>query len=61
MLRFIKSLILFGIRKNCRSSGRSLLLHLFTRRVTKLTVVVTDAYHCYQLHMKVYPISFSYN
>jgi hypothetical protein len=32
--------LLFGIRKNCRVSGRSLLLYQFTKRVTKLTVVI---------------------
>jgi hypothetical protein len=35
-LRSIKSLIIFGIRKNCLWSGRSLLLYKF-RRATKLT------------------------
>jgi hypothetical protein len=32
-LRFINSVILFGIRKNCLISGRSLLLYQFTRMV----------------------------
>jgi hypothetical protein len=34
------SLILFGIRKNCLISGRSLLLYQFTKRVTKLAVII---------------------
>jgi hypothetical protein len=34
--RSTNSLILFGIRKNCLISGRSLLLYQFTKRVIKL-------------------------
>jgi hypothetical protein len=41
VLRSTNSLILFGIGKNYVSSGRSLLLHQFTR---------TAIHHCYQLH-----------
>jgi hypothetical protein len=37
VLRSINSLILFGIRKNCHGSGRSLLLYQFTRWVINLT------------------------
>jgi sorting nexin-29 len=35
-------------------SGRSPLLHHFTRRAIKLTAVIIKAYHCYQLHIKFY-------
>jgi hypothetical protein len=52
-------LILFGIRKNSHSSGRNLLLYLFIKRVIKLTVVITEGYHCYQLHTKLYLIFLS--
>jgi hypothetical protein len=52
------SLILFGIRKNCLSSGKSLLLYQFTRTI-KLIAVIIEAYHCYQLRTKFHPISFS--
>jgi hypothetical protein len=31
-------------------SGRSLLLYQFTRRAIRLTVVVIEVHHCYQLH-----------
>jgi hypothetical protein len=58
-VRSTNSLILFGIRKKCLISGRSLLLYLFTRRIIKLTVVIIVGYHCHQLHTKFYPISFS--
>jgi hypothetical protein len=53
------SLILFGRRKNCMSRGRSLLLYRFTRSVIKLTAVIVETYHCYQLHIECYPIYFS--
>jgi hypothetical protein len=49
---------LFGIRRNFLISGRSPLLYQFTRRATKLTVVIIAGYHCYQLHTELYPISF---
>jgi len=39
-------------RRNCHSSGRNLLLYLFIRRAIKLTTVITDEYHCYQIHTK---------
>jgi hypothetical protein len=31
----------------------------FTRKVIKLTVVIIKEYHGYQLHTKLYPVSFS--
>jgi hypothetical protein len=58
-LRSTISLLLFRIRKNCLISGRSLSLYQFTKRVTKLTVIIIVGYHCYQLHTKFYPISSS--
>jgi hypothetical protein len=58
-LRSINSLILFVIRKNCLISGRSLLLCQFSRKAMKLIATVIVGYHCYQLHAKCYPISFS--
>jgi hypothetical protein len=58
-LRSINSLIVFGIRKNCLISGRSLLLYQFTKKVIKLTVAIVMGYHCYQLHTEFYPIYFS--
>jgi hypothetical protein len=45
-------LILIKIRKNCLSSGRSLLLYQFTRKVMKLTVAIIVRYRCYQLPAK---------
>jgi hypothetical protein len=48
----------FGIRKNCLISGRSLLLHQFTRWMIRLTLIIIMGYHCYQLNTKFYQISF---
>jgi hypothetical protein len=44
------SLILFGIRTNFLSSGRSPLLYQFTRWAIKLTVVIIEACHLYQFY-----------
>jgi hypothetical protein len=55
-LRSMDSLILFGIRKNCLISGRSLLFYQFTKWAIKLNVVIIMGYQCYQLHTKSYPI-----
>jgi hypothetical protein len=41
-LRSTNLLIVFGIRNNCHSSGRNLLLYLFKRRVMKRTVVIIE-------------------
>jgi hypothetical protein len=56
VLGYIKLLILFGIRKNCHSSGTNLLLYLFLKRVTRLAIVIVGGHHCYQLHTKCYPL-----
>jgi hypothetical protein len=58
-LRSINFLFLFGIKRNCLSSGRSQSLYLFIRRVIKQTVVTIVAYHSYQLHTKFYQTSYS--
>jgi hypothetical protein len=54
LLSAIHKLIPFGIRKNCLISGRSLLLYQFTKRVTKLAVIIIVGYHCSQLHTKFF-------
>lgn len=51
-------LTVFGMRSYCFNSGRSLLLHIFTRIVLKGTVVITEAYHFYQQY-KFLPIILS--
>jgi hypothetical protein len=44
---------------NCLTSGKSELSYLFTKTVIKLIAVITETYHCCQLHTKLYPIFFS--
>jgi hypothetical protein len=53
-----KLITLLGIRKTCHSSGRNLLLYLFIKRVIRMTIVIIEEFHCYQLHTKFYPIFF---
>jgi hypothetical protein len=56
IINSLKSLLLFGIRKSCLTSGRSLLLCQLTRRAINLTVVIIIMeYHCYHLHTIMYP------
>jgi hypothetical protein len=50
VLRSKRSLDLFGIRKTCLISGK--------RKAIKLTEIIIMGYHCYQLHTKLYQISF---
>jgi hypothetical protein len=34
---------------DCHSSGKNLLFYLFIKKLIKVTVVVTEVYHCYHL------------
>jgi hypothetical protein len=45
-------------REELPDQWKESLLYQFTRRVTKLTVVIIGGYHCCQLHTEFYPISF---
>jgi len=56
-MRSINLLFLFGIRRNCRRSGRIWLSYLSIRRVIKQIVVIIGAYHFCQLCTKFYPTS----
>jgi hypothetical protein len=52
-----RPLFLYGIRNNCLSSGRSLLLlllYLFKRMLLQLTAVIIEERHYYQLHTQFY-------
>jgi hypothetical protein len=46
-----KLINLFGVRKNCLSSGWSLLLYEFTRTAIKKTVIIKEYHYC-QFHMQ---------
>jgi hypothetical protein len=58
--RSTHSFILFGIRKSSMISGRSLILHQFTRTV-KLTIVNSENYHSFNIRTKCYATSLSQN
>jgi hypothetical protein len=62
VLRSTNLLIMFGIRKNSHSSGRSQSLYFFIKRTIKLTVVFIEEYHCYRLHIKfIHCLSLEFN
>jgi hypothetical protein len=54
----IRSKILRSAR-NCMILGKSLLLYLFSKPVTKLAVIIIVEYHYYQLPINFYRISSS--
>jgi hypothetical protein len=53
VLRYLSSLIIFAMKKNCVGSGKSVLSYLFTGRVIHLTVVIVEAYRCLQASTKL--------
>jgi hypothetical protein len=53
VLRSINLLILFGIRRNCLTSGVNHCTYTYKKGDKNIR-----AYHCYQLHSKFYPTSF---
>jgi hypothetical protein len=50
-----KIITLIWDKKELPHQWKSQLFYLFTKRVIKLTVIITKAYHCCQLHTKFYP------
>jgi hypothetical protein len=50
------SFILYGIRRNCHSSGRNLLLYQFIKRLIRLIIIEESP--SYQLPTKFYPTFF---
>jgi nitrogenase molybdenum-iron protein alpha/beta subunit len=50
-------LVLYGKRRNCLGSGRSQSLYLSIRMMINQIVVIIEAYHFSQLHIKFYPTS----
>jgi hypothetical protein len=50
----IHRLVLYGIRRNCHSSGRSLLLYQFIKRGISLIVIIIEESPSYQLPTKFY-------
>jgi hypothetical protein len=54
ILRYTDLFVLYGIRRNCHSSGRNLLLYQFIKRVIRLTVIIIEESPSYQLPTKFY-------
>jgi prolipoprotein diacylglyceryltransferase len=54
----ICKLVIYGIMRNCHSSGRNLLLYQFIKRVIRLTVIIIEEPLSYQLPTKFYPTFF---
>jgi hypothetical protein len=50
----IHRLVLYGIRRNCHSSGSNLLLYQFQKRVIRLIVIIIEQSASYQLPTKFY-------
>jgi hypothetical protein len=51
-------IVLYGIRRNCHSGGRSLLLYHFIKRVIRMIVIIIEESPSYQLPTKCYPVFF---
>jgi hypothetical protein len=47
----IQSLILFGVRKNCLTTKKNIILYQFIRRAIKLTVVIVVVIVCFLFRM----------
>jgi hypothetical protein len=52
------NLILFGVLKICHNTGGNTFI-LYMKKVKQMTVVITEGYHCYQLHTTFCPAFFS--
>jgi hypothetical protein len=50
----INLFVLYGMRRNCHSSGRNLLLYQFIKRVIRLIVIIIKESPSYQLPTKFY-------
>jgi hypothetical protein len=55
ILRYTDLFVLYGIRRNCHSSGRNLLLYKFRKRVIRLILIIIEESPPYQLPTKFYP------
>jgi hypothetical protein len=42
VLKYTNLFVLYGIRRNCQSSGRNLLLYQFIKRVIRLTLIIIE-------------------
>jgi hypothetical protein len=58
VLRYTNLFDVYGIRRNCHSSGRNLLLYQFVKRAIRLIVIIIEESPSYQLPAKFYPTFF---
>jgi hypothetical protein len=58
VLRYRNLFVLNGIRRNCHSSRRNLVLYQFIKRAIRLTVIIIEESPSYQLPTKLYPTFF---
>jgi hypothetical protein len=54
ILRYTDLFVALGIRRNCHSSGKNLLLYQFTKRAIRLIVIIVEESPSYQLPTKFY-------
>jgi hypothetical protein len=54
VLRYTDLFVVFGIRRNCHSSGKNLLLYQFITRMIGLIVVIIEESSFYQLPTKFF-------
>jgi hypothetical protein len=54
ILRYTDLFVVYGIRRNCHSSGRNLLLYQFIKRGIRLIVIIIEESPSYQLPTKFY-------
>jgi len=59
VLRYTNAFILFRRKENILNSEHNLSIYVFRKRMTKLTVIITEGYQFYQLQNKFYPTFFS--
>jgi hypothetical protein len=58
ILRYTNFFVLYGIRRNCYSNGKNVLLYQFIKWVIKWTVIIIKESPSYQLPTKFYPTFF---
>jgi hypothetical protein len=54
ILRYTDLFVLYGIRRNCHSSRRNILLYRFIKGAIRLIVIIIEESPTYQLHTKFY-------
>jgi hypothetical protein len=54
ILRYTDLFVVYGIRRNCHSSGENLLLYQFIKRAIRLIVIIIEESPSYQLPTKFY-------